>query len=80
MSPTAPGCADTSHILFDTDLDRAAQLTAIRPLQLAIIGGSGLPILENLADDPHFKGVAIVGMTENAYFRHPDYAWIEARG
>jgi hypothetical protein len=57
-----------SRILFDTDLDRAAQLTGVRPLQLAIAGGSGLPILENIADDPHFKGLAIVGMAELAYF------------
>jgi hypothetical protein len=57
-----------SRILFDTDLDRAVQLTSVRPLQLAIAGGSGLPILENLADDPHFKGLTIVGMAEAAYF------------
>ena len=57
-----------SRILFDSDLDRAAQLTSVRPLQLAIAGGSGVPILENLADDPHFKGLAIVGMAETAYF------------
>ncbi|MCU1248030.1 MAG: hypothetical protein JWQ49_1059 [Edaphobacter sp.] len=57
-----------SRIWFDTDLDRAAQLTGLRPLQLAIQGGSGLPILENLADDPHFRGLTIVGMAETAYF------------
>jgi hypothetical protein len=57
-----------SRILYDTDLDRAGQLTSVRPLQLAIAGGSGLPILENLADDPHFKGLAIVGVAEAAYF------------
>jgi hypothetical protein len=57
-----------SRILFDSDLDRAAQLTSVRPLQLAIAGGSGVPILENLADDPHFKGLAIVGTAETAYF------------
>jgi hypothetical protein len=57
-----------SRILFDTDLDRAAQLTGVRPLQLAIAGGTGLPILEDVATDPHFKGLAIVGMAETAYF------------
>ena len=57
-----------SRILFDTDLDRAAQLTGVRPLQLAIAGGTGLPILEDVAGDPHFKGLAIVGMAETAYF------------
>jgi hypothetical protein len=62
-----------SRILVDTDLDRAAQLTGVRPLQLAIAGGSGLPILENIADDPHFKGLVIVGMAETAYF-DPQFA------
>jgi hypothetical protein len=57
-----------SRLLFDTDLDRAEQLTGVRPLQLGIAGGSGLPILEDLADDTHFKGLAIVGMTETVYF------------
>ena len=57
-----------SRLLFDTDLDRAEQLTGVRPLQLGIAGGSGLPILEDLADDPHFKGLAIVGMAETVYF------------
>jgi hypothetical protein len=57
-----------SRILFDSDLDRATQLIGVRPLQLAIAGGSGLPILEDLADDPHFNGLAIVGMAETAYF------------
>ena len=57
-----------SRILYDTDLDRVAQLTGVRPLQLGIAGGSGLPILEDIADDPHFKGLAIVGMSETSFF------------
>ena len=57
-----------SRILFDSDLDRATQLIGVRPLQLAIAGGSGLPILEDIADDSNFHGVAIVGMAETAYF------------
>ncbi len=57
-----------SRILYDSDLDRATQLIGVRPLQLAIPGASGLPILEDLADDPNFKGLAIVGMCESQYF------------
>jgi len=57
-----------SRILFDSDLNRATQLIGVRPLQLAIAGGSGLPILEDIANDPHFHGLAIVGMAETAYF------------
>jgi hypothetical protein len=57
-----------SRILYDSDLDRATQLTGIRPIQLGIAGGNGLPILEDMADDPHFKGLAIVGIAETSYF------------
>ncbi len=57
-----------SRILYDTDLDRVVQLTGVRPLQLGIAGGSGLPILEDLAEDARFKGLAIVGMADGSYF------------
>lgn len=58
-----------SRILFDTDLDRFHALTGIRPVQLALAGTNGRPFLEDLADDPDFKGLAIVGITEASYFR-----------
>jgi hypothetical protein len=57
-----------SRALYDTDLDRIAQLTGVRPLQLALAGSSGLPVLEDLGNDPHFKGLVIVGMAETTYF------------
>jgi hypothetical protein len=57
-----------SRILFDSDLDHIAQLTGVRPLQLALPGSSGLPILEDIANDSHFKGLVIAGMAETAYF------------
>jgi hypothetical protein len=58
-----------SRILFDTDLDRFEKLTGVRPLQLAMPGTNARPILEDLAADPHFAGVAIVGITDVSYFR-----------
>lgn len=58
-----------SRMLFDTDLDRFETLTGIRPLQLAMPGTNARPILEDLAADPHFTGVAIVGITDVSYFR-----------
>jgi hypothetical protein len=58
-----------SRILFDTNLDRFQALTGVRPIQLALPGTNGRPFLENLADDPKFKGLAIVGMAEISYFR-----------
>jgi hypothetical protein len=58
-----------SRILYDTDLDRFAALTGVRPVQLAIAGGNGLPFLENLANAPGFRGLAIVGIADRSYFR-----------
>ena len=58
-----------SRILFDTDLDRFEALTGVRPVQLAIPGSNALPFLENLADAPHFHGLAIVGIADRSYFR-----------
>ena len=58
-----------SRILFDTDLDRFAALTGVRPVQLALQGTNARPFLENIAADPHFKGLAIVGIADLSYFR-----------
>ncbi len=59
-----------SRILFDTDLDRFQRLAGVRPIQLAIAGSNGLPFLEQLAADPRFHGLVIVGIADLAYF-HP---------
>ena len=58
-----------SRILFDTDLDRFEALTGVRPLQLALPGTNARPFLENLAADPDFKGLVLVGMADLSYFR-----------
>ncbi|HEU4530748.1 MAG TPA: hypothetical protein VFR59_06150 [Steroidobacteraceae bacterium] len=58
-----------SRILFDTDLDRFERLTGIRPLQLALPGTNARPFLENLAADPDFKGLLLVGLADQSYFR-----------
>ena len=58
-----------SRILFDTDLDRFEMLTGVRPLQLALPGTNGCPFLQNIAADPHFRGLLIVGITDVSYFR-----------
>ena len=57
-----------SRILYDTDLDRVTKMTGVRPIQLGIAGGTGLLVLEEMANDPHFKGLAIVGMAETSFF------------
>jgi len=58
-----------SRILFDTDLARFEKVTGVRPVQLAIAGSTALPFLEDLADAPQFKGLAIVGIADRSYFR-----------
>lgn len=58
-----------SRILFDTNLDHFEKLTGVRPIQLALPGTNGRPFLQDLADDPDFKGLVIVGMAEPLYFR-----------
>ncbi|MGY3266288.1 hypothetical protein [Lysobacter sp. HA35] len=58
-----------SRILFDTDLDRFQQLTGVRPLQLALPGTNPRPFLEDVANDPHFHGLLIVGLADMQYFR-----------
>lgn len=58
-----------SRILFDTDLGRFERLTGVRPVQLALQGTNARPLLENLAADSDFKGLAIVGIADLNYFR-----------
>ncbi|MEO8670234.1 MAG: hypothetical protein ABI411_02895 [Tahibacter sp.] len=58
-----------SRLLFDTDLARFQTLTGVRPLQLALAGTNARPFLRNLADDPAFHGLALVGIKELSYFR-----------
>ena len=58
-----------SRILFDTDLDRFEALTGVRPVQLALGGTNARPFLEDVAADPDFRGLLILGISEQSYFR-----------
>jgi len=58
-----------SRILYDTNLDRFQAVAGVRPVQLAIEGSNGLPVLEDIADHSTFKGLVIVGMADQSYFR-----------
>jgi hypothetical protein len=57
-----------SRILFGTDLDRFQQLTGVRPVQLALAGTNGRPILEAVASS-NYHGLVIVGIADQSYFR-----------
>jgi hypothetical protein len=67
--PVQVAIVGDSRILFDTDLARFEALTGVRPLQLALPGTNGRPFLQNVAADPDFKGVLLVGMADLSYFR-----------
>jgi hypothetical protein len=58
-----------SRILFDTDQRRFQALTGERPLQLSVVGTPARVLLTDLANDPKFHGLLIVGMAEVSYFR-----------
>lgn len=61
--------AGDSRIWFDTDPAEWQRLTGIRPRQLALPGTNGRYLLEDLAADERFRGLAVVGMVEGAFFR-----------
>ena len=70
-----------SRILFDTDLAWFERLTGVRPRQLAIHGTNGRVLMEDLTQDPDYRGLLIVGMADTSFFR-PEGAgiggsWIE---
>ena len=58
-----------SRILFDTDLDRFEAMTGLRPVQMAIHGTSALTLLEDVASNPKFNGLLIVGLADTMFFQ-----------
>ena len=57
-----------SRILYDTDLGIWEEVAGRRPIQLALRGTSGAAFLTDIANDEHFAGLAVVGMTEPLFF------------
>lgn len=57
-----------SRPLFDLDLDALEAGLGKRPLQLSIVGSSCYPILQDLADDPLFRGDLIISLVPIMYF------------
>ena len=58
----------SSRIKYDLDITTWNSLTSIRPVQLAIEGTSPRPVLEDLANDPNFKGNLVIDVTEGLFF------------
>ncbi len=60
VQPDSLVLVGTSRMLFNADLDVMEQAFGRRPIQLALAGSSPFPILENLANDEHFRGTVIL--------------------
>lgn len=58
----------SSRIKYDLDIPTWENLTGIHAVQLAVEGASPRPALEDLANDPNFKGRLIVDVTEGLFF------------
>lgn len=58
----------SSRIKFDLDIPSWKIETGTKAIQLANVGTSPLPILEELSNDPAFKGRLVVDVTEPLYF------------
>lgn len=58
----------SSRIKFDLDISTWNSLTAVKPIQLAMVGSCPRPVLEDLANDPNFKGKLVIDVTEGLFF------------
>lgn len=58
----------SSRILFDIDLEQWQRDTGSLPYQLALMGTSPRPFLEDIAVDSEFSGLLIVGVTSILFF------------
>jgi hypothetical protein len=57
-----------SRIKYDLDVDTWRQLTGRHAVQLALEGNSPMTFLEDLGNDPQFKGKLVIDITELVYF------------
>jgi hypothetical protein len=58
----------SSRIKYDLDINTWQGITGNHAVQLANVGSSPRPVLEDLANDPNFKGRLVVDVTENLFF------------
>ncbi|MBK6636063.1 MAG: hypothetical protein IPG38_18900 [Chitinophagaceae bacterium] len=58
----------SSRIKFDLDIPTWEQITGDHAIQLACVGSSPVPILEDLANDKRFSGKLVIDVTEGLFF------------
>ncbi len=66
--PTRTVLIGASRTLFNFNMDVYEKEFGERPLQLATVGSSPRPYLDDLADHPEFSGTLIVGVTPWFFF------------
>lgn len=64
----------SSRIKYDLDIPTWERITGCHAIQLAVEGSSPRPALNDLANDPDFKGRLIVDVTEGLYFSNDEGA------
>ncbi len=58
----------SSRVLFDIQLNEWEAETGIRPIQLASVGSSPLPIFHDVVNNTAFNGTILVGVTPGLFF------------
>ena len=58
----------SSRIKYDLDIPTWESITSTEAIQLAMVGSTPLPVLDNLADDNSFKGRLIIDVVEGLFF------------
>tara|TARA_R110000868_G_scaffold1389_10_gene10747 strand:+ start:5802 stop:6830 length:1029 start_codon:yes stop_codon:yes gene_type:complete len=58
----------SSRILFDMQLNEWQEQIGVRPIQLASVGSSPLPIFHDLVNNTPFNGTIIIGVTPGLFF------------
>ena len=58
----------SSRVLFDIQLNEWEKVSGVKPIQLAIVGSSPIPIFEDIVNNSDFKGTIIVGVTPGLFF------------
>ncbi len=58
----------SSRIKYDLDIPTWEAMTGQHAVQLANVGSNPRPVLNDLADDPNFKGKLVVDITEILFF------------
>ncbi|MFT6995863.1 MAG: hypothetical protein ACJA1P_002608 [Maribacter sp.] len=58
----------SSRTLFDIQLDNWENETGKRPIQLANVGSSPLPVFHDIVENTNYSGTVIVGVTPGLFF------------